>query len=153
MSFCIQVCVLLDCCHAKPYMWYCVSAATHVQQLMCSCAGLNFTSLPCSSSWLHTDSHDSSCLAGLGDGDCGFRALLVAMLLQVCCPGMSRAMAAQVSKLYHALPAWTRSHAVIAGYNTLVVSLCIQSLAWRDPCLTLSAFLCTRHSVLLCQFV
>jgi len=32
-------------------------------------------------------------------------------------------MAAQVANLYHALPDWTRSHAVIAGYNTLKVSL------------------------------
>jgi len=78
-----------------------------------------------SSSWLHTDSHDSSCLAGPGDGDCGFRALLVAILLQVCCygPAMGASMAARMKVLFDALPEWTQTPAVIAGYATLKVTL------------------------------
>jgi len=79
----------------------------------------------CSSSCLHTDSHDSSCLAGPGDGDCGFRALLVAILLQVCCygPAMGASMAARMKVLFDALPEWTRTPAVVAGYSTLKVTL------------------------------
>jgi hypothetical protein len=78
-----------------------------------------------SNSWLHTDNHDSSCLAGSGDGDCGFRALLVATLLQVCCygPAMGASMAARMKVLFEALPEWTRKPAVVAGYSTLKVTV------------------------------
>ena len=60
-----------------------------------------------------------------GDGDCGFRALLVAMLLQVCCcgPAMGASMAACIKALFDALPEWTRTPAVIAGYSTLKVTV------------------------------
>ena len=103
-----------------------VSAAAQMHQLRCTSACLNFTSLPCSGSWspVHTDTHDSSCLAGPGDGDCGFQALLVAMLLQVCCCGPARgaSLAARTLALFNVLSDWTPSHAVIAGYHTLKVS-------------------------------
>lgn len=75
--------------------------------------------------WSLTDSHDSSCLAGSGDGDCGFRALLVAILLQVhsCGPAMGASMAARIRSLFHTLPEWTQKPAVVAGYTTLKVTL------------------------------
>ena len=78
----------------------------------------------CLNSCVHTDSHDSSCLAGPGDGDCGFRALLVAILLQVqsCGPAMGASMAARMKAIFDTLPHWTRDHAVFAGYNSLMVS-------------------------------
>ncbi len=75
--------------------------------------------------WLHTNDHASSCLAGPGDGDCGFRALLVAILLQVCCysPAMGASMSARMKVLFDALPEWTQTPAVVAGYTTLKVTL------------------------------
>ncbi|KAL0042512.1 hypothetical protein WJX79_001978 [Trebouxia sp. C0005] len=56
-----------------------------------------------------------------GDGDCGFRAILVAILLQACCcgPTVGASMAARMMALFSALPDWTCSPAVIAGYHTL----------------------------------
>ena len=126
-----QICALLDCRRAKQYL-ISFSAAMHMHQMMCSCACLNLTSLPCSSRWGHTRTHAHAhthimlgwCLAGPGDGDCGFRALLVAILLQVhsCGPAMGTSMAARLRGLFTSLPDWTCSHAVIAGYNSLMVS-------------------------------
>ena len=84
----------------------------------------------------HTDSHDSSCLPAAGDGDCGFQALLVAMLLQVCCcgPAMGASMAARIKALFDALPDWTRTPAVIAGYSTLKVTLLDTCAPLGCPC-------------------